>query len=89
MVDVKDLSCVEMTEPEEKVCFLVFLYHISQAIEGCRLTWAFCASMSERLLRVLAQHVSRYASMGTPCLLRGDRRSDGFFWLLFLAAEKK
>ena len=59
MVDVKDLSCVEMTKPEEKECFLVSLYHISQAIEGC------------------------------PCLLRGDRRSDGFFWLLFLAAEKK
>ena len=49
----------------------------------------FLRQLFERLLRVLAQHVSRHASMGTPCLLRGDRRSDGFFWLLFLADEKK
>jgi len=27
--------------------------------------------------------------MGTPCFLRGAWRSDGLFWVLFLAAEKK
>ena len=34
MVSEKDLSCVEMTELEEKVYFLVSLYHLSQAIEA-------------------------------------------------------
>jgi len=77
-VSVFSFSCLFLTFP-----------HISQAIEAWRVTWAFCASMSERFLRVLAQHVIRHASMGTPCFLRGDRRSDGFFWLLFLAVEKK
>ena len=37
-----------------------------QAIEAVLLSWAFCASMSERLLRVLAQHDNGAVSMGTP-----------------------
>jgi len=49
----------------------------------------FLRQLSERFLRVLAQHVIRHASMGTPCPLRGAWRSDGLFWLLFWAVAKK
>ena len=73
--------------------FLLILPRISQAIAVLPVSWAFCENcLSARVFyrgRVFSQHDSGNTAMGTPCFLRGARRSDGLFWVLFLAAAKK
>ena len=72
---------------------LLTLPRISQAIEAGRVTWAFCASLSEpTCFSWVSSGAACYPSClnGNPCAFyRGARRSDGLFWVLFLAAEKK
>ncbi len=43
----------------------------------------FLCQMSERSLRVLAQHDNPVDSMGTPVPFTGATRSGRLFWLLF------
>ena len=49
----------------------------------------FLRQLSERLLRVLAQHDNTTTSMGTPVSLQGRSLRGGLFWVLFWAVAKE
>jgi len=57
-------------------CYLFLNYsHISQAIEVCPISWAFCENcLSARVFqrgRVFSQHDIGHTSMGTPVTFTG------------------
>ena len=57
------------------VFFLILLIFLppQQAIEAVPPSWVFCASMSERSLRVLAQHDGGPVLMGIPVFFTGTQ----------------
>jgi hypothetical protein len=48
----------------------------------------FLRQLSERLLRVLAQHDNNAITLGTPCLLRGATDVAAFFGYFFGLSQK-
>ena len=49
----------------------------------------FLCQLSERLLRVLAQHGNNTLSLGYPVSFTGRSLRGGLFWVLFWAVAKE